>query len=342
MTEFGMVMEASPGYTARLAAEIEAMGFDLLLCPDTQNLSPDPFSQLALATGSTQKLRLGTGVTNPLTRDVAVTATTFGTLQAESGGRMVCGIGRGDSSADHIGRRNATTAELATFVQRFQAYLAGEAVDRDGRPSRLRWLDSVAVQPVPVDIACTGPKTIRMAVDNGQRISFAVGSAVERVRWAVGVALERLAETGRGRDSLSIGAYVNLVCDRDERRAIELGRMIAGMVAHFAGMRNAPLEHLPPQLRRLAEHMQAAYDMEHHAQEEGAHLGVVDDEFVDWFSICGPPQKCRERLGELLSLGLDHVYLLGGSPVAHPHGERQAAMVRQSRLFADEVLPAFR
>ena len=47
--EFGIVMEASPGYTARLAKQIEDLGFDMLLCPDTQNLSPDPFAQLALA-----------------------------------------------------------------------------------------------------------------------------------------------------------------------------------------------------------------------------------------------------------------------------------------------------
>jgi len=57
--EFGIVMEASPGYTARLAAEIEAMGFDLLLCPDTQNLSPEPFSQLALAAQTVQKRSVG-------------------------------------------------------------------------------------------------------------------------------------------------------------------------------------------------------------------------------------------------------------------------------------------
>ena len=79
-TEFGIVMEASPGYTARLAGDIEAMGFDVLLCPDTQNLSPDPFSQLALATQTTRRLRLGTGVTNPVTRDVAVTACAFSLL----------------------------------------------------------------------------------------------------------------------------------------------------------------------------------------------------------------------------------------------------------------------
>jgi 5,10-methylenetetrahydromethanopterin reductase len=340
--EFGIVMEGSPGYTARLAAEIEAMGFDMLLCPDTQNLSPEPFSQLALAAQTTKRLRLGTGVTNPVTRDVAVSAGAFATLQAESNGRALCGIGRGDSSAAHAGLRNGTTAQLKLFVERLRAYLAGQTIDRNGTASKLRWLDSVAVAPMPIDIACTGPKTIEMAADAGDRISFAVGSAPERLQWAMHTALARLAATGRARSSLSIGAYVNVVCDPDERRAIGLGRMISGMVAHFAGMRDAPLEHLPPQLRTVAEHMQSGYDMARHAQESGRHLTEVSDEFVDWFSICGPPAKCIERLQVLLALGLDHVYVLGGSPVPHPHGARQVAMVQQTRLLAEQVLPKLR
>ena len=45
MTEFGIVMEPSPGNTARLAAGAEQLGFDILLSPDTQNLSPDPIGQ---------------------------------------------------------------------------------------------------------------------------------------------------------------------------------------------------------------------------------------------------------------------------------------------------------
>jgi 5,10-methylenetetrahydromethanopterin reductase len=118
--------------------------------------------------------------------------------------------------------------------------------------------------------------------------------------------------------------------------------MISGMVAHFAGMKHSPLDHLPPRLKPIAAAMQSGYDMARHAQNEGSHLAMVDDAFVDWFSICGPPAKCRERLAELLALGLDHVHLLGGSPVQSPHGARQEAMVRQTRLFAEQVLPAFR
>jgi 5,10-methylenetetrahydromethanopterin reductase len=340
--QFGLVMEASPGYTAPLAREIEAMGFDYLLCPDTQNLAPDPYGQLSLAAKGTDALRLGTGVTNPITRDAAVTATAMMTLQQESSGSAICVIGRGDSSAAHIGSRNATTAQLRTYIDRLRAYMAGDTIDRNGKESALRWLQGQDVAPPPIDIACTGPKTIRMAVEAGDRISFAVGSAPERVRWAIDTAVEHLDNIGRDRSSISIGAFINLVCDEDEKRAINIGRMIAGMVAHFAGMKNAPVDHLPPKLRDLAIHMQSQYDMEHHAQEEASHATEVTDDFVDWFSICGPPAKCRDRLTTLLDLGLDHAYLLGGSPVAHPHGERQAAMVNQSRLFAEQVLPAIR
>jgi len=355
--EVGLVMEASPDYTARLALDIEAMGFDYLLCPDTQNLAPDPYGQLSLVADATETLHLGTGVTNPITRDAAVTATAVMTLQQESGGRAICVIGRGDSSAAHIGTKNATTAQLRTCVERIKAYMAGQTIDRNGTESVLRWLNGQEIPPAPVDIACTGPKTIQMAVEVGDRISFAVGSAPERIEWAINTATDHLQKIGRDRSSISIGAFVNLVCDEDEQRAIELGRMIAGMVAHFSGMKNAPVDHielgrmiagmvahfsgmknapvdhLPPQLKDLALHMQSQYDMKHHAQEEASHAVEVSDTFVDWFSICGPPEKCRTRLRTIVDLGLDHVYLLGGSPIAHPHGERQVGMIRQTQLF---------
>lgn len=341
-TEFGIVMEPSAGYTARLAVEIEAMGFDALLCPDTQCLSPEPYGQLSLAAARTTRLFLGTGVTNPVTRDSSVTAGALATLQVESGGRARCGIGRGDSSAAHIGQRNATTAQLRTYVEQVRGYLRGETVMRGETASRMRWLEPGGLPAVPLDLACTGPATIRMAADIADRVTFAVGSAPERIDWALKTLHARLKETGRDRATLSVGAYVNLVCDPDEKRAINLGRMISGMVAHFAGMKDSPVEHLPPQLKDLAIRMKSGYDMARHAQNEGEHLQMVDDQFVDWFSICGPPAKCLDRLQALIGLGLDHVNLLGGSPVPTPHGARQEAMIGQTRLFAEKVMPRLR
>ena len=151
--EFGAVMEPSPGYTAPLAAEIEALGIDILLCPDTQNLSPDPIGQLSLASQTTTTLTLGTGVTNPITRDAAVMACALGMLDIESGGRAICGIGRGDSSAAHIGVRSSTTTELRRYIESFRAYVNGEEVERNGKRSKLRWLEGQAA----VDYSCVVP-----------------------------------------------------------------------------------------------------------------------------------------------------------------------------------------
>ena len=342
MTEFGMIMEPSPGYTAKLATRIEAMGFDILLTPDTQNLCGDPYGQLSLAAASTRNMKLGTGVTNPVTRAPAVTASAMASLQIESGGRAICGIGRGDSSGAHIGRRQATTEELRDCAEAVRRYISGGDVMIGDQVSTMRWIQPGELPPVPIDMACTGPKTICLAADVADRVSFAVGSAPERIDWALRTLNDRLEETGRDRGELSVGAYINLLCDPDESRAIDLARTIAGLVAHFTGMKHSPVEHLPPQLKPLAVKLKTEYDMKHHNQAAGSHLAFVDDEFVDWFAIAGPAQKCIDRLGVLLDKGLDHVYILGGSPVSHPHGEFVTGFVNQTEHFAADVLPHFR
>jgi len=65
-------------------------------------------------------------------------------------------------------------------------------------------------------------------------------------------------------------------------------------------------------------------------QEHAPHAQALDDEFIDWFSICGPAPEVAERLRELVDLGLDHLYLLG----AIRPGSRAA--------FAADVMPALR
>src|SRR5262245_65258613 len=113
------------------AERLEVAGYDGLAVSDSQNLGPDPYVALALAAKSTERLRLATGVTNPFTRHPAVTAAAIATVQAESGGRTVLGIGRGDSSLAYLGLAPAGLARFETYVTRVQSYLAGATVPFD-------------------------------------------------------------------------------------------------------------------------------------------------------------------------------------------------------------------
>ena len=150
MTEIGVVMEPVPKCSADMASLIEEIGFDSILCPDTQNLSADPYGQLSLIANATSRIKMGTGVTHPVTREAAVTASAMATLQEESDGRAICGIGRGDSSAAHIGKRQATTEELRSSVLTIKNYFMGQAIDVGKMQSPIRWIDPEIIKPVPM------------------------------------------------------------------------------------------------------------------------------------------------------------------------------------------------
>ena len=59
---------------------------------------------LTLMAQATERMRLGTCVTNPATREPSVTASTLAVLDEVSDGRMDLGIGRGDSARRVLGK----------------------------------------------------------------------------------------------------------------------------------------------------------------------------------------------------------------------------------------------
>src|SRR4029079_5702733 len=94
----GLLLFPAVRGSSQLAQMVESMGFDSLVFADTQNITPEVWGQLMLAASATERIELGTEVTHACTRDAAVTASAALSLQVESNGRAVCGIGRGDSS----------------------------------------------------------------------------------------------------------------------------------------------------------------------------------------------------------------------------------------------------
>ena len=87
-----------------LTRQAEAGGFEYGWLFDSHVLWMDPYPLLTLMAANTQRMRLGTLVTNPAVRDLTVTSSLFATLNLISGGRMELGIGRGDSSQTRSGK----------------------------------------------------------------------------------------------------------------------------------------------------------------------------------------------------------------------------------------------
>src|SRR6478752_1844494 len=79
-------------------------------------LFSDPYQQMALASQQTSTIKMGTYVTNPLTRIAPVTANSVATLNVLAPGRTFVGIGTANNALRSMGNKPATIKELVDAV----------------------------------------------------------------------------------------------------------------------------------------------------------------------------------------------------------------------------------
>jgi 5,10-methylenetetrahydromethanopterin reductase len=335
-----------PDHALHAAQRAEAAGWDGVCVVDSQNLAPDCYVALTLAAAGTERVGLGTGVTNSVTRHAAVTAAAAMAVQQVSGGRMVLGIGRGDSALAHLGRAPARFRGFADYVDVLQMYLRGEAVEFDALPmsddiapgvaeldlvdhpsnSRIRWFDA-GLPKVPLEIAATGPLVIALAGRLADRVMFTLGAVPERLRWGMDLARQARTNAGLNPAGLAIGAYVNLVCHRDRAVARDLVRGGLTTFARFSVMHGAVAGPADEQSRQVLEQLHRGYDMRSHTRADSVQATLLDDDFVDAYAIAGPPDHCLARLAELRDLGVDKVVVSGPTAGTNRHAAREAMLL---------------
>jgi 5,10-methylenetetrahydromethanopterin reductase len=333
-TEFYLRSYPLPDDVRAHAAAAEDDGWDGLLLTDTQNLSMDVVGSLHLAASATSRLRLGTAVTNLVTRHPAVLAATFATLHHVTGGRAHLGVGRGDTALELVGLRPPSAHEFEEQVGRLQTYLGGGTVDVGGFGSRITWLPVVGDGKVPVDVFGSGPHVIAAAARRGDRVTVTVGAEPDRVEWAVQTAREARAAAGLDPQTLAIGAFLVVGVGTDQNALDELVRGNASISAHFQrGSRSS----LSTADATVVADVSAHYDDYHHGLEHATQAETLSGDFLRRFCVIGGPDECVQRLRRLIGLGLSHVTVVGGSRDIDP-----AVRERSDRLVAEEVLPALR
>ena len=139
--QFGFTLK--PGHsierTIALTQQAEAAGFDYAWLFDSHVLWRDPYPLLTLMAQATTRLRLGTCVTNPATREPSVTASLLATLNELSGGRMDLGIGRGNSARRVLGKPPTSMKDLEEAVHVIRALVEGRSIEYEGTMLELTW-----------------------------------------------------------------------------------------------------------------------------------------------------------------------------------------------------------
>ena len=351
MLEIWRAGGANTGATCDLAQGVEGEGWDGQMFMDSQSLSADPYAQMGAWAAWTDRLLLSPGVTNPFTRNLAVSAASIATIQAISQGRAVLGIGRGDSALAYLGYAPVKLTWFEAALVTLQTLLGGgevpfadagstagaapshEGLSLGARPEsvRLRWLPD-GLAKVPMDVAATGPKVIAMAARIAERVTFSVGAELGRLEWALTLAREA-APSPR-----SYGAQVVVVCHPDPDTAMETAMHLAPPLARFQVIQGKTVG---PADAAMAENMDAirtGYDMRQHGvidSQERLIGGSLTPEFVRRFAVVGSPEHCTQRLLTLRDAGLERLVVVG--PGFYPASWGEAA-----GLFMREVIPALR
>ena len=235
MLEFAITFKADmpPARIVNLTRQAEAAGFSYGWSFDSHILWQDPYPLLTLMAVNTERMRLGTCVTNPVVRDPTVTASLLATLNRISGGRMDIGIGRGDSSRRVMGKKPTTLARLEETVAAIRDLTAGKRIVYQGQPIQMPWANAGVP---PVWVAGYGPKALRCAgrIADGVILQFA---DVHLIRWCLDFVRQGAQEAGRDFSTIRVMSATAVWVSDDLARARQHVRWFPALVSnHVVGL----------------------------------------------------------------------------------------------------------
>jgi 5,10-methylenetetrahydromethanopterin reductase len=317
-------LSESVSATVRVTKQAEDLGFTECWIGDSQGIWQELYVTLTVCAMQTNRMLLGPGVTNPLTRHPAVTARALATLHELAPGRVLCGIGAGDTSLTHLGLPPVKMKVMEDAIRCLRDLFRGEASSYLGHD--VPALSNYSPKDIKIYLAAFGPKMLQLA----GRVADGVVASVGMTRELIAYVQENIAIGAKaaGRNPAEVEAIFQfgVAIDDDARAAKTLVK------AHVARKVTLPI---PRQLTGFTEadveRFRQAYDYRHHLAVQGKHEEMVPDEWVDRFALAGEPDECVERLEVFRSMGIERLLIVPQMPDSATCIER----------LAEHVMPHF-
>src|SRR2546425_4003466 len=245
---------------------------------------------------TTRRMRSGWCARTPGAGGAAVPASLLATLNRISGGRMDCGIGRGDSSRRVMGKKPTTLENLEETVGVIRDLNSGKKITYEGHDIQMSWADKGVP---PIWVAGYGPKALRCAgrIGDGVILQFA---DPHLVKWCLGFVKEGAEEAGRDFSKIKVMSATAVWISEDKKVARDRVRWFPALVSnHVVDLvsRYKP-EELPPELTSYIRD-RTGYSYLHHAEVGSSNADFVSDDVVDRFCIVGRVPEHIRKLEQL-------------------------------------------
>jgi 5,10-methylenetetrahydromethanopterin reductase len=277
----------------------------------------------------TDSIKVGSGVVNNWTRNPALLASTFSTLDDLAPGRVILGIGAWwEPLARKVGvRRVKPLLAMRETVEAVRALLADQTVTYDGEFVHLDGVELDYVhqerrpKDIPIYIGATGMQMMELAgeIGDGVVLNYLVPPSYND---AAMDHLERGAHRA-GRSATDLDRPQLVVCSLDDDRAaaLDAARLLVtqylGQQPHIMKAAGVP-ESLLDDIGKILTWPATAEQVE-------AASKLVPDDVVQMITAAGTAQECKEKVAEYVHRGCT-------CPVLYPLGSNVHAMID---AFAD-------
>ena len=270
-------------------------------------LTVDAISPMAIYATATDRVRVGSAVIPMWTRNPALIAQTFATLDIVAPGRIVMGLGAWwDPLASRTGvvRRKPVRA-MREVVGSVRLLLSmKEKVTYHGEYVHMEdlYLDHGETQPHEVEIylAAVGPQMLRLAGRIADGVILNANHTVEAIRRAVGEVRKGAESIGRTLSEIERVEPIPIQVTRNKKEAIQRAKPeVAQKIAqqpHIEG----PSE-VDPELARQVKAL-IPWPGTERQYLEGAKL--ISDELVESLGCYGDEDEVQARLGEYRAAGV--------------------------------------
>jgi 5,10-methylenetetrahydromethanopterin reductase len=312
MARIGFGFSVTPGEPLGVGAEMakaETLGYDRLGVWDSPALFREPWVTLASVARDTERIRLGTWVTNPSSRHPLVTAACAATLDELAPGRVYIGVGAGGTGVWHLGMATAKLAELEAYVLTLRGLLeTGSAVWR-GHALTMPW---ARPRRVPIIMAAHASRSLVLAGRIADGVVIGLGISPDVV--AASLELLEVSARGAGRslDDLEVWFTSFWWVDETPGKAKADGAWSATAFAlHFA---DSGVEHkfIPDELKAPLLEIGKAYDLRTHgrptAEQKARYVELADrlgvgDYLRERFMLAGVPNEVEQQLRGAIAAG---------------------------------------
>ncbi|MBN1122491.1 MAG: LLM class flavin-dependent oxidoreductase [Anaerolineae bacterium] len=301
----------------------EKRGFEAVWQAESR-LVRDAIVPMAAFAATTERIKVGSGVINNWTRNAALIAATFLTLDDLAPDRAICGIGAWwDPLAKNVGidRKSPLTA-MREVVEVVRRLLSAETVTFHGEYVHVEGIKLDVVhgrkgpRNVPIYIGATGPKMMELT---GEIADGAVLNYLVKPEYNI-QAMERLEagakKSGRSVDDIDRPQLVVCSMDDDRRRGLDGARkLITQYLAqqpHFAKALGAD-EGMVGEIKKRLGWPATEEEIEDAMQ-------FVPDEMVQMVAAAGTPEECRAKVQEYIDTGCT-------CPILYPLGPDVKAMI---------------